>query len=76
MGERSEGRTAAMKADSLSKAIDRQNESVISVLKAVADGMDYDPGHSDLDNEQPINVSMTLGDYRKAKRLLYELRRP
>ncbi len=36
-------------------------------------GFDEDPGHSDLDNEQPINVRMKLGDYRRAKRLLYEL---
>ncbi len=45
------------------------------VLKAVVAGMDEDPGHSDLDNEQPIHVSMTLGDYRRAQSLLYELER-
>ena len=31
-------------------------------------GFDYNPGHSDLDDEQPIHVSITLGDYRKARR--------
>ena len=46
---------------------------VTPVVKAVVDGMTYDPGHSDLDDEQPIHVSMTLGDYRRARRLLYEL---
>ena len=31
-------------------------------------GFYYNPGHSDLDDEQPIHVSITLGDYRKARR--------
>jgi sigma54-dependent transcription regulator len=46
---------------------------VYPVLCAVCSGFTYDPGHSDLDNEQPITVSMTLGDYRRASRLKYEL---
>jgi hypothetical protein len=29
------------------------------------DAFTYDPGHSDLDNEQPIHVTVTLGDWRK-----------
>ena len=36
------------------------------LAKTVREGFDYDPGHSDLDDEQPIHVRMTLGDYRKA----------
>ena len=32
----------------------------------------YDPGHSDLDNEQPIHITVTLGDCRA---LNYELER-
>ena len=28
------------------------------------DAFNYDPGHSDLDREQPINISVTLGDWR------------
>jgi hypothetical protein len=43
------------------------------VIKAVVAGYDYDPGSSDLDDEQPIHVQMTLGDYRKAKRLWWQL---
>lgn len=39
------------------------------ILKAVVDGYDYNPGDSDLDNEQPITVQMTLGDYRRASRM-------
>jgi hypothetical protein len=26
-----------------------------------------DPGTSDLDNEQPVSISMTLGDWRKLR---------
>ncbi len=43
------------------------------LIEAVTEGFDYGPGHSDLDNEQPITVQLTLGDYRLACRLLYEL---
>lgn len=42
---------------------------VYTVVKAVCDGFEYDPGHSDLDDEQPIQVSMPLGTYRLACRL-------
>jgi len=46
---------------------------VTPVVRAIKEGFDYAPGHSDLDDEQPIYVSMTLGDYRRANRLLYGL---
>lgn len=49
------------------------SRDVTPLVRAVVNGMVYDPGHSDLDDEQPIHVSMTLGDYRRARRLLYEL---
>ena len=39
------------------------------IIAAVVSGFTYDPGHSDLDDEQPINVRMTLGDWRKARLL-------
>jgi len=48
--------------------------AAISFLKIIVDGYSYDPGDSDLDNEQPISVRMTLGDYRKALRLLHEVK--
>ncbi len=48
---------------------------VLPVLKAVTAGYVYDPGSSDLDNEQPIHVRMTLGEYRRASRLKFELER-
>lgn len=46
---------------------------VTPLVRAVKEGFEYDPGHSDLDDEQPIHVSMTLGEYRRAMRLLFEL---
>jgi hypothetical protein len=45
-------------------------ETILTVVRAVARGFKYDIGHSDLDDAQPITVTMTLGDYRKACRLL------
>ncbi len=46
---------------------------VLPVLQAVCNGFVYDPGHSDLDDKQPIAVHMTLGDYRRASRLKFEV---
>jgi hypothetical protein len=46
---------------------------VLPLVLAVQGGFVYDPGQSDLDDEQPIHVSMTLGDYRRACRLAPEL---
>lgn len=43
-------------------------------LKAAAikfhDAFHYDPGHSDLDNEQPIHITVKLGDWRTLDYLL------
>jgi hypothetical protein len=44
------------------------------LAQAVKDGFDYDPGDSDLDDEQPIYVNMTLGDYRRAVGLFHDLK--
>jgi hypothetical protein len=41
-----------------------------AALEVVLKGYEYGPGESDLDNEQPIRVSMTLGDYRRIRSLL------
>ncbi len=54
----------------------RSKSELIELLRVIKDGYDYNPGSSDLDNEQPIHVSMHLGDYRKAYRLLWEMERP
>ncbi len=49
--------------------------NVRPILEAIDNGFTYDPGHSDLDNEQSIHVRMTLGDYRKACNLLHEVKK-
>lgn len=36
-------------------------------LRAVVNGYSYTPGDADLDDEQPIHVSITLGDYRRIR---------
>lgn len=46
---------------------------VLPVIYAVVNGFDYNPGTSDLDDEQPITVHMTLGEYRRARRLKPEV---
>ena len=50
--------------------------AINQVLMAVVDGFTYDPGHSDLDDEQPINVRMTLGDWRTAQTLAIQSASP
>ena len=49
------------------------SRDVLPVLSAVAEGYDYNPGSSDLDDDQPVCVRMTLGDYRRAARIKAEL---
>lgn len=34
------------------------------------DAFTYDPGHSDLDDEQPITITVTLGDWRRLNQAL------
>ena len=46
---------------------------VLPLIDAVCAGYDYDPGSSDLDDEQPIIVRITLGAYQRARRLRHEL---
>ncbi len=52
---------------------EKAEREAASFLKIIVDGYAYDPGDSDLDNEQTIHVSMTLGDYRRASHLLHEV---
>lgn len=44
------------------------------LLSAITAGYAYDPGDSDLDDEQPIHVRLTLGEYRRMRRLAHELK--
>lgn len=39
--------------------------SLYEAAKKFRDAFTYNPGHSDLDNEQPITITVTLGDWRK-----------
>lgn len=51
------------------------SRDVLPLLEAVVGGYSSNPiGDSDLDDEQPITVMMTLGDYRRAYRLKHELK--
>ena len=78
-GTTEEGRTKAMATAaiySLAGAIREiakyeasQYEVYRKLARCVVAGFTSDPGTSDLDNEQPIFVRMTLGDYRAAARL-------
>jgi hypothetical protein len=49
----------------------RELAVLLSLAGVIREGYDYDPGSSDLDDEQPIHVRMTLGDYRKARRVVH-----
>ncbi len=51
----------------------RLKADVLPVLSVVIAGYVYDPGSSDLDDEQPIHVGISLGAYRRASRLKCEL---
>lgn len=58
--------------------LDLLSRQVWPMMKAIKEGYSYNPGDSDLDDEQPIHVhaQMTLGDYRRASHLFYELQNP
>jgi hypothetical protein len=53
----------------------RQEAIALKILDAICKGFEEDPGTSDLYNEQPIHVRMTLGDYRLAFLLRNEIKR-
>lgn len=41
-----------------------------TLLKKIAEASTYDPGETDLDDEQPVRLMIDLGDVRMARRLL------
>lgn len=43
-----------------------------AALRAVVNGFTTDPGTTDLDDDQPIQVSIKLGDYRRIRHYLNE----
>jgi len=40
-------------------------DELLKVARVICDAFDYNPGHSDLDANQPIWIGVTLGDWRK-----------
>ena len=62
--------------DSLTTTVLRvkhERDRLLEELNNLSKGFTPDPGTSDLDDEQPIYISTTLGDYRRIVRLLYEV---
>jgi hypothetical protein len=46
------------------------NPRLRSLLEKIAAASSYDPGETDLDDEQPVTAKLTLGDVRLARGLL------
>ncbi len=44
---------------------DRDYKLLLAVASRIRDAFHYDPGHSDLDGEQPIHITVTLRDWRE-----------
>ena len=55
---------ASTNAVTARKALE-QRDALVEAARPFLEAFDYDPGHSDLDNEQPIAVHVTLGDWRR-----------
>ena len=47
-------------------------KNLADVARKFRDAFKYNPGHSDLDREQPITITVTLGDWRDLNYLLHE----
>ncbi len=45
-------------------------KTLADIARKFRDAFKYDPGHSDLDREQPIHITVTLGDWRDLNYLL------
>ena len=48
---------------------------LVRAAAAIRDAFHYDPGHSDLDNEQPIHITTTLGAWRLLDYAIREMER-
>jgi hypothetical protein len=49
-----------------------KRKTLADVARKFRDAFHYNPGHSDLDREQPITITVTLGDWRDLNYLLGE----
>ena len=52
-----------------------KRKTLADVARKFRDAFHYNPGHSDLDREQPIHVRVTLGDWRDLNFILRQLER-
>lgn len=50
-------------------------DDLIKVASKLRDAFEHNPGHSDLDNEQPIHISTTLGTWRELSYILGQIER-
>lgn len=48
---------------------------LVKVATKIRDAFTYDPGHSDLDNEQPIHICVPLGTWRQLSFILSQIER-
>ena len=49
--------------------------SLYHIARKFRDAFKYNPGHSDLDREQPITITVKLGDWRDLNYVLNQLER-
>jgi len=57
--------------DKIEKGVhEKETADLRRVLRPFIEGFNYDPGHGDLDNEQPIHITVMLGDWRAARSVL------
>lgn len=55
-------------------ATEKYLQDLLKAAKPFVAALDYNPGHSDLDNEQPITLTVTLGDWRKLQSAVSSVR--
>lgn len=68
MSDLEQARATAQQAAELAAKLAVENEELVKALRPIAAAYPDDPGTSDLDNEQPVVI--TLGDVRRAWRAL------
>lgn len=49
-----------------------KRKTLADVARKFRDAFTYNPGHSDLDREQPITITVELGDWRDLDYLLMD----
>ena len=54
---------------------EKQLDDLETAAKRIRDAFNYNPGHSDLDDEQPVHISVRLGDWRNLNYALNKIQR-